>query len=139
MLIFSPFSAKMVSIQECIGIMLSSNCCLESLDVSGNALGNDYFSRCVGPALMKNKSLKTLKFSSCGSTDASAILEALCEGNARIAVLDASNNHFGAAFGDGLSRILQVIVNKLLIFKSVIINLCLNLNDFSSVQIKVYY
>ena len=121
MLIFSPFSVKMVSIQECIGIMLSSNCCLESLDVSGNALGNDYFSRCVGPALMKNKSLKTLKFSSCGSTDASAILEALCEGNARIAVLDASNNHFGAAFGDGLSRILQVIVNKLFLSQSSLI------------------
>ena len=70
---------------------------------------------------MKNKSLKTLKFSSCGSTDASAILEALCEGNARIAVLDASNNHFGAAFGDGLSRILQVIVNKLFLSQSSLI------------------
>ena len=90
-------------------MMLSTNCCLETLDVSGNNLGNDYFSRCVGSALMTNKSLKVLKFSSCGSTDASVICEAMSEGNANLEGLDASNNHFGAAFGDGLSRVLQVI------------------------------
>ena len=90
-------------------MMLSTNCFLEKLDVSGNNLGNDYFSRCVGPALRTNKSLKALKFSSCGSTDASAICEALVEGNATLEELDASNNHFGAVFGDGLSSVLQVI------------------------------
>lgn len=90
-------------------MMLCTNCCLEKLDVSGNNLGNDYFSRCVGPALRTNKSLKALKFSSCGSTDASAICGALVDGNATLEELDASNNHFGAVFGDGLSSVLQVI------------------------------
>lgn len=89
-------------------MMLSSNCCLENLDVSGNNLGNDYFSRCVGPALMTNKSLRVLTFSSCGSTDASAICEVMIEGNSRLEGLDASNNHLGAVFGDRISRVLQV-------------------------------
>lgn len=90
-------------------MMLSTNVYLEKLDVSGNNLGNDYFSRCVGPALMTNKSLKALRFSSCGSTDASSICEAIAEGNTSLQELDASNNHFGAAaFGGGLSDILQV-------------------------------
>jgi len=87
--------------------MLSSNCCLENLDVSGNNLGNDYFSRCVGPALMTNKSLRVLTFSSCGSTDASAICEVMIEGNSRLEGLDASNNHLGAVFGDRISWVLQ--------------------------------
>ena len=89
-------------------MMLSTNCTLERLDVSGNNLGSDYFSRCVGPALRKNTSLKTLKFSSCGSSDVSAICEAMAEENVTIEELDASNNHVGAVFGKGLSNILQV-------------------------------
>ena len=90
-------------------MMLSTNVYLEKLDVSGNNLGNDYFSRCVGPALKTNKSLKVLRFSSCGSTDASSICEAIVEGNTSLQELDASSNHFGAAaFGGGLSKILQV-------------------------------
>lgn len=89
--------------------MVSSNNTLERLDVSGNNLGNDYFSRCIGPALRINKSLKSLKFSSCGSNDVSAICEALEGGNSIIEELDASNNHVGAVFGRGLQNILQVI------------------------------
>lgn len=90
-------------------MMVSANNALERLDVSGNDLGSDYFSRCVGPALRANQSLKALKFSSCGSSDMSAICEALVEGNATIEELDTSNNHVGAVFGQGLSNILQVI------------------------------
>lgn len=89
-------------------MMLSTNSTLERLDVSGNNLGSDYFSRCVGPALRKNKSLKALKFSSCGSSDVSAICEAIAEDNLTVEELDASNNHVGAVFGEGLSKILQV-------------------------------
>ncbi|XP_078360294.1 uncharacterized protein LOC144644637 isoform X1 [Oculina patagonica] len=92
---------------ECIGIMLSTNSTLERLDVSGNNLGSDYFSRCVGPALRINKSLKALTFSSCGSSDVSAICEAIAEDNVTIEELNASNNHVGAVFGEGLSNILQ--------------------------------
>ena len=88
--------------------MLSTNSTLERLDVSGNNLGSDYFSRCVGPALRINKSLKALKFSSCGSSDVSAICEAMTEDNVTIEELDASNNHIGAVFGEGLTNILQV-------------------------------
>ena len=90
-------------------MMVSSNNTLEQLDVSGNNLGNDYFSRCIGPALTTNQSLKSLKFSSCGSNDVSAICEALVDGNSTMAELDASNNHVGAVFGQELSNILQVI------------------------------
>ena len=91
--------------------MLSVNSTLERLDVSGNNLGSDYFSRCVGPALMSNKSLKVLKFTSCGSNDVSAICEAMVEGNTTIEELDASNNHIGAVFGEELLKILQVYVH----------------------------
>ena len=94
--------------KDCLGMMLSTNSTLERLDVSGNNLGSDYFSRCVGPALMTNNSLKALKFSSCGSNDVSAICKAMAEGNAAIEELDASNNHVGAVFGEGLSKILEV-------------------------------
>lgn len=87
--------------------MLSVNSTLERLDVSGNNLGSDYFSRCVGPALMRNNSLKVLKFSSCGSNEVSAICEAMVERNATIEELDASNNHIGAVFGERLLKILQ--------------------------------
>lgn len=90
-------------------MMVSANNTLERLDVSGNNLGNDYFSRCIGPALKTNQSVKSLKFSSCGSNDVSAICEALVEGNSTIKELDASNNHVGAVFGQGLSNILRVI------------------------------
>ena len=90
-------------------MMVSANNTLERLDVSGNNLGNDYFSRCIGPALRTNQSLKSLKFSSCGSNDVSAICEALAEGNSTIEELDASSNQVGAVFGHGLSNILQVI------------------------------
>ena len=89
--------------------MVSSNNTLERLDVSGNNLGNDYFSRCIGPALRTNQSLRSLKFSSCGSNDVSAICEALVERTSTIEELDASNNHVGAVFGQGLQNILQVI------------------------------
>ena len=44
-----------------MGKMLSANSTLVSLDVSGNHLGKDYFSRCVGPMLATNKSLKILR------------------------------------------------------------------------------
>ena len=90
-------------------MMVSANNTLERLDVSGNNLGNDYFSRCIGPALGTNQSLKCLKFSSCGSNDVSAICEALAERNSTIEELDASNNQVGAVFGQGLSNSLQVI------------------------------
>lgn len=42
--------------------MLEQNQTLELLDVSGNNLGKDYFSRCVGEAMKKNKTLKTLRY-----------------------------------------------------------------------------
>lgn len=47
--------------QECVGMMLTHNQMLVYLDVSCNSLGKDYFSRCVGPALKVNTSLKTLR------------------------------------------------------------------------------
>ena len=90
-------------------MMVSANSTLERLDVSGNNLGSDYFSRCIGPALRVNQSLKALKFSSCGSSDMSALCEALVEGNSTIEELDASSNHVGAVLGQGLSNILKVI------------------------------
>lgn len=90
-------------------MMLSANKTLERLDVSGNNLGSDYFSRCIGPALRENQCLKTLKFSSCGSNDVSAICEALIEGNSTIEELAASSNQIGAMFGQRLSNILQVV------------------------------
>lgn len=98
-------------VKDCLAEMLSVNSTLERLDVSGNNLGSDYFSRCVGPALMSNKSLKVLKFTSCGSNDVSAICEAMVEGNTTVEELDASNNHIGAVFGEGLLKILQVYVH----------------------------
>ena len=92
--------------------MLSQNCSLESLDVSGNSLGKDYFSRCVGPALKQNRSLKILKFSSCGASDVAAICEALYseDGNGILEELDASDNQLGDAFGKSLAEILKVCV-----------------------------
>ena len=45
--------------------MLSTNKCLEVLDVSGNHLGKDYFSRCVGPALSENSTLQVLRLVVC--------------------------------------------------------------------------
>lgn len=95
-------------LKECLGDMLSVNSTLERLDVSGNNLGSDYFSRCVGPALMRNNSLKVFTFSSCGSNEVSAICDAMVERSATIEELDASNNHIGAVFGERLSKILQV-------------------------------
>ena len=48
-------------LQECIGKMLSTNQSLTCLNVSGNYLGLDFFSRCVGPAMAVNKTLKILQ------------------------------------------------------------------------------
>ena len=48
--------------QECVGELLSKNQSLTCLDVSGNYLGKDYFSRCVGPALAANSTLQMLKY-----------------------------------------------------------------------------
>ena len=90
--------------------MVARNCSLESLDVSGNSLGKDYFSRCVGPALGQNKVLRTLKFSSCGASDVTAISEALLSegGNNTLEEMDASSNQLGDSFGKGLAEILKV-------------------------------
>lgn len=52
----------MISQQECLGKMLSMNSSLINLNVSSNQLGKDFFSRCVGPALGCNKTLKTLRY-----------------------------------------------------------------------------
>lgn len=91
--------------------MLSSNTCLEFLDVSGNDLGKDYFSRCVGPALQVNTSLKALKCASCGSNDMSAILDALSgnHGNRTLEEWDVSNNQLGEKFGKGIEEVLKVM------------------------------
>ena len=47
--------------QESVGGLLSQGPPLVYLDVSGNYLGKDYFSRCVGQALKTNTTLQTLR------------------------------------------------------------------------------
>ncbi|ESP02588.1 hypothetical protein LOTGIDRAFT_171908 [Lottia gigantea] len=75
----------------CIGMMLKENKTLQYLDVSGNNLGKDYFSRCVGPALKTNSSLLTLRAESIGSVDMKLLLESLQENNS-LEDFNISNN-----------------------------------------------
>ena len=47
--------------QDSVGRLLSQGPPLVYLDVSGNNLGKDFFSRCVGQALKTNTTLQTLR------------------------------------------------------------------------------
>ena len=47
--------------QDSVGELLLHGPPLVYLDVSGNYLGKDYFSRCVGQALKTNTTLQTLR------------------------------------------------------------------------------
>ncbi|KAK2151611.1 hypothetical protein LSH36_357g02080 [Paralvinella palmiformis] len=64
-----------------LGKMLSENQTLSCLDVSGNYLGTDYFSRCVGPSMSQNSALNILRCKSIGSTDVTVFMDNLVENN----------------------------------------------------------
>ncbi|KAK3094982.1 hypothetical protein FSP39_008700 [Pinctada imbricata] len=93
---------------ECLGKMLSENRSLQYLDISSNYLGKDYFSRCVGPPLKSNQTLKTLRAASIGSTDVKQFLEGLVE-NTSLMELDFSKNcvRDPAALGKGFALVLK--------------------------------
>ncbi|XP_025083542.1 uncharacterized protein LOC112557745 isoform X2 [Pomacea canaliculata] len=76
---------------ECVGFLLTNGPPLVYLDVSGNYLGKDFFSRCVGEALKTNTTLQTLRAQSIGMVDANSLLEGLKE-NSSLVEIDLSNN-----------------------------------------------
>ena len=91
--------------------MLSENSTLENLNVSGNSLGKDYFSRCVGPALHNNSSIKSLKCSSCGANDITAILKAMSDDDSisSLTQLDISHNQLQEKTGEQISDVIKVL------------------------------
>ncbi|CAC5367795.1 unnamed protein product [Mytilus coruscus] len=94
---------------ECLGKMLTQNKTLVYLNVSSNSLGKDYFSRCVGPALKVNTTLKTLRAQNLGSSDMKVFMEGLME-NTALTDIDLSNNALsdrmilGKGFGEKLKN-----------------------------------
>ena len=78
--------------------------------MSGNSLGKDYFSRCVGPALCKNRTLKSLKCSSCGANDVTAVMESLSDdnGNTALTELDISHNQLQEKTGEQIADVIKV-------------------------------
>ncbi|XP_050399775.2 uncharacterized protein LOC126817009 isoform X1 [Patella vulgata] len=115
----------------CIGKMVQENGTLQYLDVSGNSLGKDYFSRCVGPALKTNTSLTRLKAQSIGIVDVNVLLEGLKE-NKTITELDLSSNQVTdrRSLGEGLNTVLKNVDCKLS-------SLCLCNCDINSDGIKL--
>ncbi|XP_038058471.1 leucine-rich repeat-containing protein 74B-like [Patiria miniata] len=93
---------------ECLGKMLSANCTLVRLDVSSNQLGRDFFSRCIGPSLGSNTTLKTLRASSCGFTDLDVMMDNLTR-NGTLEELDVSHNQMrdSNVFSSNLKAVLQ--------------------------------
>ncbi|VDH90227.1 Hypothetical predicted protein, partial [Mytilus galloprovincialis] len=94
---------------ECLGKMITQNKTLVYLNVSSNSLGKDYFSRCVGPALKVNTTLKTLRAQNLGSSDMKVFMEGLME-NTALTDIDLSNNALsdrmilGKGFGEKLKN-----------------------------------
>nr|XP_039251034.1 uncharacterized protein LOC120328572 [Styela clava] len=95
---------------EMLGQLLSKNTTLQHLNVSGNLLGKDAFSRYVGTALQENSSLKSLDLSSCGATDLHCLCESLRNSTcSAMSTLIASHNQItdGHQFAIDLSLILE--------------------------------
>ncbi|XP_063437505.1 uncharacterized protein LOC134718750 [Mytilus trossulus] len=94
---------------ECLGKMITQNKTLVYLNVSSNSLGKDYFSRCVGPALKVNTTLKTLRAQNLGSSDMKVFMEGLMD-NTALTDIDLSNNALsdrmilGKGFGEKLKN-----------------------------------
>lgn len=93
---------------ESIGTLLSNGPPLAYLDVSGNYLGKDFFSRCAGQALKTNSTLQTLRAQSIGMVDAKCFLQGLLE-NSCLVELDISNNDITdrKSIGAGLAECLK--------------------------------
>ncbi|KAJ8322200.1 hypothetical protein KUTeg_000671, partial [Tegillarca granosa] len=80
----------------------------EYLDVSSNYFGKDYFSRCVGPALKTNTSLKTLRAESIGTTDVRLLMDGL-QDNTSLTEIDLSRNSVSdsSILGKGFAECLK--------------------------------